>query len=158
MLWKAAGASSCATGKFFNLRRFTSSRFEEPSQGGGQLPYWFHLPLVAFLREADVLRLRQSGRLALGDPANSASMEILEQFDTSPGTAWLAKSWRQYMWEFADLERRIAEGVMDPAQLLASAERAWLGLEDSGFLMEEPRNDGTWLRPWRRALVEYQTF
>jgi hypothetical protein len=31
VLWKAAGASSCATGKFFNLRRFTSSRFEEPS-------------------------------------------------------------------------------------------------------------------------------
>src|SRR5215212_6447213 len=40
VLWKAAGATSCATGKFFNLRRFTSSRFEDASEGGGQLPYW----------------------------------------------------------------------------------------------------------------------
>lgn len=30
LLWKAAGASHCATGKFFNLRRFTKARFEEP--------------------------------------------------------------------------------------------------------------------------------
>ena len=38
LLWKAAGASHCATGKFFNLRRFTRARFEEPGQGGGQIP------------------------------------------------------------------------------------------------------------------------
>ena len=31
LLWKAAGATNCASGKFFNLRRFTLSRFEEPS-------------------------------------------------------------------------------------------------------------------------------
>lgn len=30
LLWKTAGATSCATGKFFNLRRFTLSRFMEP--------------------------------------------------------------------------------------------------------------------------------
>lgn len=41
ILFKAAGASHCGTGKFFNLRRFTKSRFEEPSGGGGQLPYFF---------------------------------------------------------------------------------------------------------------------
>ena len=29
MLWRHAGATDCATGKFFNLRRFTRSRFEE---------------------------------------------------------------------------------------------------------------------------------
>ena len=38
VLWKAAGASSCATGKFFNLRRFTSSRFEDPSGVVGSSP------------------------------------------------------------------------------------------------------------------------
>jgi hypothetical protein len=42
------------TGKFFNLRRFTKSRFDEPNEGGGQLPYWFEQGLMAFLREADL--------------------------------------------------------------------------------------------------------
>ena len=58
LLWKAAGASHCATGKFFNLRRFTRTRFEEPrGQGGGQLPYWFEESLMAFLRQSDVQRI-----------------------------------------------------------------------------------------------------
>jgi len=35
VLWKAAGATNCATGKCFNLRRFTISRFDEPNGGGG---------------------------------------------------------------------------------------------------------------------------
>ncbi len=33
VLWKAASATNCATGKFFNLRRFTISRFDEPMEG-----------------------------------------------------------------------------------------------------------------------------
>jgi len=48
VLWKAAGAHSCATGKFFNLRRFMLTRFAEPSAGGGQVPYWFEENLLAF--------------------------------------------------------------------------------------------------------------
>src|SRR5258706_398830 len=41
ILWKTAGATACATGKFFNVRRFTRSRFEDKEEGGGNLPYWF---------------------------------------------------------------------------------------------------------------------
>jgi hypothetical protein len=52
ILWKAAGATNCATGKFFNLRRFTISRFEEPdSSGGGQLGYWFEKALLGIPSE-----------------------------------------------------------------------------------------------------------
>ncbi len=157
VLWKAAGASACATGKFFNLRRFTSSRFEEPSQGGGQLPYWFEESLLAFVREADVLRLRRVGKLGPVSLDNPFSLEIVSHLDSSPGEAWLAKSWRQYMFAFADLEQRLTNGETDPTRLLASAERAWLDLEDSRILMEEPRNDGGWLRPWRLALLEFRS-
>src|SRR5690606_20601909 len=53
ILWKSAGATACATGKFFNLRRFTPSRWEPPGQGGGQVPYWAEEALMAFLRESD---------------------------------------------------------------------------------------------------------
>jgi hypothetical protein len=157
VLWKAAGASSCATGKFFNLRRFTSSRFEEPSQGGGQLPYWFEESLLAFLRESDVLRLQRANRLGRTSLSNPIGSRILEGLNTPPQTAWLGLGWRQYMYAFADLEERISTGATDVANLLASAETAWLELDDASILMEEPRNNGSWLRPWRRALLEYRT-
>lgn len=55
LMMKCAGASHCASGKFFNLRRFSRSRFDEQQEGGGgQLPYWFEHSLLAFLREADI--------------------------------------------------------------------------------------------------------
>jgi hypothetical protein len=60
LLFKAAGAENCGTSKFFNLRRFTPSRFDEPpGGGGGQLPYWFEQSLLGFLREADIRRLQR---------------------------------------------------------------------------------------------------
>ena len=66
LLVKAAGENHAATGKFFNLRRFTRGRFEEPGEkGGGQIPYWFEQSLLAFLRQADILRLRRNGFAAL---------------------------------------------------------------------------------------------
>ena len=92
VLWKIAGAEACATGKFFNLRRFTSSRFDEPSQGGGQLPYWYEESLVAFLRESDVLRLQRRGELSDASLANPFGQAILEKFIQEPGRlagAWL---------------------------------------------------------------------
>src|SRR5258708_6315723 len=59
LLWKTAGASACASGKFFNLRRFTRQRFEESVEGGGQLPYWFEEGVLAFLRLGDLLQIRK---------------------------------------------------------------------------------------------------
>lgn len=155
VLWKAAGASSCATGKFFNLRRFTSSRFDEPSQGGGQLPYWFEESLLAFLRESDLLRLQNTGYIEPANISNPFGSRILERVNTSGG-AWLGEGWRQFMYAFADLEARISSDSVNVADLLERAEHTWLELDDHAILMEEARNDGTWLRPWRRALLEYQ--
>ena len=45
---------------------------------------------------------------------------------------------------------------MNVEGLLRTAERTWETLEDRNILMEEQRNDGRWLRPWRIALAEYQ--
>jgi hypothetical protein len=61
LLFKAAGAAHCATGKFFNLRRYTKSRYDLSPGGGGQLPYWFEHNLLAFLRQEDVLLLKRRG-------------------------------------------------------------------------------------------------
>jgi hypothetical protein len=158
ILWKAAGASNCASGKFFNLRRFTRSRFEEPpSPGGGQLPYWFEHSLMAFLRDADVLRLRKAalGSLLMGGPSNNVwSRAILEQLDQSPEKPWLKLSWRQYLAWFAEAEALFGgENAARAASThLAAVEDAWLSIEDAKILFDEPRNNGRWVRAWRQAL------
>jgi hypothetical protein len=156
LLWKSAGATNCATGKFFNLRRFTKSRFKEPEGGGGgQLPYWIEESLVAFLRESDVVRIQKQQMFSEASNRNPFAVKILEQFAASPGKAWLAICWRQYLWWFADIEARLASDRSVAKTLLREAERNWEALEDKDVFMEESRNDGRWLRAWRRALAEY---
>jgi len=119
LLWKAAGASSCASGKFFNLRRFTRQRFEEPSAtGGGQLPYWFEEALMAFLRQGDLMRVRRTGLFSEAGGHNAFCRQILEILDEAsrthtPPKAWLGISWRQFLYWFAEVEGRLQRGDAD---------------------------------------------
>lgn len=155
VLWKAAGATNCATGKFFNLRRFTRTRFEEPrGQGGGQLPYWFEESIMAFLRQSDVQRVLRLNLPNVGPALNPFGEQILDQLTNDPERAWLALGWRQFLFWFADIETRLDSGAVDPAALLRNADNNWRILDDDDVLLEERRNDGAWIRPWRRALME----
>jgi hypothetical protein len=154
LLWKFAGARDAASGKFFNLRRFSRSRFEEPSSGGGQLPYWFEEGLIAFLRESDLIRMREATLLSEASLRNPFGLQILTQLVDAPGTAWVAKGWRQYLWWFSDIEARLNAAPTTVPDLLRDAERVWLSIENTIF-MEERQNEGNWLRAWRRACAEY---
>ncbi len=155
MLWKYSGASDCATGKFFNLRRFTKSRFEEPSAGGGQLPYWFEESLAGFLRESDVIRMRDNQLLSGASLANPFGQLILDKLVNEPGAPWIALGWRQFMYWFADFEERLRTNQTDVRVFLKEVEEHWKRLDEVGVLLEEMRNDGSWIRQWRRAAIEY---
>lgn len=161
ILYKIAGASHCATGKFFNLRRFTKSRWDEPSDsGGGQLPYWFEHSLWGFLRGADIHRLKDEGYdqlIASQYSNNHWANTILNQFDIDPEKAWLALAWRQYLSWFGKAEVALSDKNNDvlAKEWLKSAEENWLNLEDKDILLEEPRNNGQWVRPWRQAILKY---
>jgi len=156
LLWKAAGASNCATGKFFNLRRFTRTRFEEPGgSGGGQLPYWFEESLMAFLRQSDVQRIMPMQLPVLEPSPNPFGLQILAQMAAEPDRAWLALAWRQFMFWFADVESRLDSAASTSGALLRNADSNWRTLDDADFFMEERRNDGGWIRPWRRAVAEF---
>ena len=154
ILWKFAGAQDCASGKFFNLRRFTPSRFTVPPEGRGQLPYWFEESMMAYLRESDLARVRRANLLSDSSLTNPFAVQILEQLDSSPTTPWLGLSWRQYLYWFADFEHRFSQGRIDANTLLSNAENVWRHLDEQSILMEERNNDGTWLRQWRRAVLE----
>ena len=155
ILWKSAGASDCATGKFFNLRRFTRSRFEEPPEGGGQLAYWFEESLFASLRESDVLRVEDQSLLSASSLANPYCTRILEAIKAPEQRPWVGLGWRQYLYWFADIEMRLSQDSSLVSTMLREADRNWEALEDNDVLMEERRNDGRWIRPWRRALAEF---
>ncbi|MEM6274663.1 MAG: hypothetical protein AAF735_05420 [Myxococcota bacterium] len=156
-LLRAAGATDCATGKFMNLRRYSRQRFDDPPKrpGGRQLPYFFSEPLHGLIREADVARLRATGRSSWLDSAygtNPFSEEIVAQLDSKPGTPWLATSWRQFLWWFSK-----AADTADTASsvlALAEAQARWEELEDAGVKFDEPDNDGRWLLSWQAALGE----
>jgi hypothetical protein len=156
LLWKFAGAHNCASGKFFNLRRFTEGRFDEPAGGGGQLPYWTEESLLAFLRESDVVRVEAAGLLSDASNRNPFSAGILSKIHGADQQAWVADSWKHYMWWFADAEHRIAGSSMNVPNILKAAELNWTVLEDANVFMEEKANDGTWLRSWRRACAEFR--
>ena len=154
VLWKFAGAQDCASGKFFNLRRFTPSRFEPPPEGGGQVWYWFEESMMAYLRETDLDRIRRANLLSSASQTNPFSVKILDQIDNQPGVAWLGLSWRQYLYWFSDFEHRFSQGDIDANGFLTEVESVWVQLEEDGILMEESMINGSLVRPWRLAILE----
>jgi hypothetical protein len=159
VLWKAAGATNCASGKFFNLRRFTISRFDEPKgEGGGQLPYLFEEALLAFLRQSDILKVRDKGFFSAATNGNPFSKQILEAMPLKQ--AWVRFGWRHYLYWFADIEARIASGTTSALDIVKTADENWGAIEklDPPFYMEDRQTDGVWVRQWRRAIVEFPHF
>lgn len=101
-----------------------------------------------------MLRVRDEGLISDASRRNPLHDPIFEAIDR--GEPWLALSWRHYMWWFADFEDRFARGEIDPRSLLQQAENNWLMLQDRDVLFEEPRNIGSWIRPWRQALADFR--
>ncbi len=161
LLFKAAGATSCATGKFFNLRRFTKSRYDDDSGGGGQLAYWFEHSLLGFLRLADVLRIKNSSLHSLignNFSNNYWSQKIEQNFTLENPPAGVKEGWRQYLSWFSKTEDALSrtENSLNVVKgWLREAENNWLEIDDKGILFDEPRNNGSWIRPWRQAINNF---
>jgi hypothetical protein len=162
VLMKSAGATHCASGNFFNLRRFTRSRFDEQKDKGGKLiAYWFEHNLMAFIRRADIARIVkewQNGFIRGESSDNIFARQILEQFNAEPKKAWVALGWRQYLAWFSSTEKKLSSStaLTTTSNWLEAAENRWRQISDNEILMDEARNDGSWVRPWRQALVEFK--
>ncbi|WP_260705056.1 hypothetical protein [Edaphobacter flagellatus] len=157
LLWKAAGATACATGKFFNIRRFTLGRFDEPKDGGGQIPYWIEEALLALVRQSDLIRLQQRGMLSEASRRNPFGADIINAFTNNK--PWLALSWKQYLWWFADVEQRLTLKSVTAQDLINTADSNWASLEETPrMIFEERKNDGSWTREWLRAIEELSSF
>ncbi len=113
---------------------------------------------MAFLRQSDLLRVRQRELLSSSSKANPFSEQILAAI---PGkTPWLGLGWRQFLHWFADAEYRLENALASAEDLVSQADENWAAIEESRprIFMEERANDGTWIRQWRRALEEFPYF
>lgn len=155
VLWKMAGASDCATGKFFNLRRFTKSRFAPPAGGGGQIAYFCEEALLALLRASDVVRVQAQGAFSAATQRNPFTQTILGHIQK--GTPWVKFGWRHYLWWFADFEQRsAAQGLI--GGVIKSADDKWKEFDKKSLYMEERTNDGSWVRQWLRIDTEFKAW
>ena len=152
VLWKFAGASSCATGKFFNLRRFSPARWQEPQEGGGVIAYWTEPSLLAYLRDADIDRLLRAKLLPASSITTEPSKKIMNIKKDTPGSPWLKYSWRQYMKWFHDFDDNFISLYSDTDAFLKQIENNWQAVEKARILMDEEPNDGSWIRRWRQAV------
>lgn len=156
VLWKEAGAQSCATGKFFNLRKFSRSRWADAEEGGGGiLPYIFEENLMANLRESDIPRIQQIDLLSSATIENPFYSDIQECMNE--GSPWVRYAWRFYMYWFWDIEQRIDTSQTNILDLLRKADENWGIVDDNNVFMEERANSGNWVRQWLRAISEYRT-
>jgi len=154
LLWKAAGATACATGKFFNVRRFTRSRFEDKEDGGGNLPYWFEESLLAFVRAADFKRLKNEKVLSNATIRNPLTEEVLGAIEND--VAWVKLSWIAYMWWFADVEKRLSSADTTAKDLLKVAQKVWTELDRRDVYMSERLNTGEWIQAWLQADADFR--
>ena len=153
LLWKAAGASDAATGKFFNLRRFVPGRWEDASEGGRVVPYWTDGLLITWLREDDVKLLDKQGLIDRESTAsNPYAQRILEVIDSGMGEAWMALGWRQYLHWFMEVEAAIDHNHSIAHQLLVAADSHWGEVNGSGIYLFDRQNTGDWIRPWLNAI------
>jgi hypothetical protein len=67
----------------------------------------------------------------------------------SPDKAWLAISWRQYLYWFAEFEFKIDNNLIIPKDFLQNVENNWSHLESQNVLFDERQNNGNWIRAWR---------
>ena len=67
---------------------------------------------------------------------------MVNQLKTDPKKAWVKLGWRQWMYWFADVERRIENAQLDVPALLLASEKNWVALDEENIFLEERRNDG----------------
>ncbi len=155
LLWKAAGAQNIASGKFFNLRRFTLGRWDEDAKKGGKsMWYWFEPSLLAFLREADLRRFMRELPISESHASNPYSQIILEKLRGLEQAPWLADSWRQFLCWFAHCESDVGNDIHKAGHMLEHAAGAWKQVGEMRLKFEDERNNGAWVRAWEIVLNE----
>lgn len=154
VLWKYGGAQDIASGKFWNLRRFSPGRWQEEPGGIKQpVPWWNEAQLLTCLRDQDVLRLDRAHwydkRTFVNNPASKRILETLRQ---GTGRPWTAESWVQYLRWIYNCDHFLVDSESAEATLV-KADSLWAELDVARILFDR-NNDGRHVRTWLSAALE----
>jgi hypothetical protein len=156
ILWKSAGAHNVASGKFFNLRRFTLGRWDEEAKKGGKpMWYWFEPSMLAFLREADINRfINEPFPLSELHRENPYSQGMLKKLKDPAQERMLADSWRQFLFWVAQCDAVLGTDIEKGSQIVAGAASMWKEVQAKKLKFEEEKNTGEWIHPWGVVINE----
>lgn len=156
VLWKAAGAQNVASGKFFNLRRFTMGRWDEDAKKGGKsMWYWFEPSLLAFLREADINRfVNEPFPISESHRENPYSQGMLKKLKDPEQERMLADSWRQFLYWFAQYDANVGTDISKVTRTLEEAASMWKQVQAKKLKFEEEKNTGEWIYSWDIVINE----
>lgn len=154
ILWKFAGATDVSSGKFFNLRRFTPSRWRDDDGGGRQVAYWNENLLATLLRDQEVLRLdREHWFEGQHFSDNPHSTQILRILRSNTGEAWQRLSWLQYLRWLSNADARYADSAKAEEDL-EIWDGKWGEIQRKRILFTDRFNDGSHVRTWLNAARE----
>jgi hypothetical protein len=89
---------------------------------------------------------------------NCWSQKIEQNFTLEKPPAGVKEGWRQYLCWFSKTADYLSQSENKSnvvKEWLKEAENNWLEIEDKGILFDEPRNNGSWIRPWRQAINNF---
>jgi hypothetical protein len=86
--------------------------------------------------------------------ANPFSQLILGKLDAAERKAWVADSWRQFLFWFAHCESVIGNDFTKCSEMVSNAEGTWHAVKGAKLKFEEERNNGDWVRAWNIVLNE----
>jgi len=154
VMWKFAGAADVSSGKFFNLRRFSPSRWQDDDNAGRQVAYWNESPLGTLLRDQEVLRLDREhwfdGRSFASNPAGERILAILR---SGSGEAWQKLSWLQYLRWVHNAEALFSRAG-EAEKTLETWDAKWGEIQAKRILFTDRFNNGDHVRTWLNAVRE----
>lgn len=151
ILFGAAGASACATGKYLNVRNFEIKRFKPPRSGGGQKTYWFEESVLNLVAVEDMTSLAADGLLSEHTLYNRYIDEV--RTCITQNRPWLRLSWLQYLNWFSIRACSVTpnNGLAD--DLLLSARKTFEKVRDERIDLHDTVND-KFVRAFIRAFKD----
>jgi len=174
----AVATGKYANQQRFDLPRYQDK--DGGGGGSGTVPYYFEESLLAWLQFEDIVSLDNLGYpLGLAnDPFYPLIRQRIDDLKKTPAhyepkmkkgkpvtdkkgkprmqrvgpPQWTSEGWHQWLWWFADAERRLDRNTTSSRDLIATAQKNWNRLKLLHFIPVDPGNDGSWLSAWLSTL------
>lgn len=152
LLHGTAGADICATGKFLNLRAFSTKRFDGSGGGRTSHTYWYEEALLASIVSDDLQTVANEGLIS-GYSSQSIMYSRIRSAIASEDP-WRKLSWLQFFDWFAKRACQASPSNSFAHDLVTTAAATYSDLDQKARRMLTPHLSSRFVRAYRRALED----